>query len=257
MRCALLAALPLWVLAACVTTNSGDRDVNLKEAAAYNIELGAEYMRQGNLQIAKDKLDKAEKQDPKNARVYWTQALLFEELKQPAEAERSYQKARNLLPGASELENTYASFLCKKGDVEHALPMYDKVIADKLYPQPYVAATNAAVCLRGAQRNADAQRYLERALALGPGYASAVVELADLQIVAGDAEAARKTVEKFLTAGNKSADVYVVGVRANVVLHDCTTAQLYARLLRREWPSSPQAATLPRALSICDTAGDR
>ena len=52
-------------------------------------------------------------------------------------------------------------FLCKQGEVDRALPLFEKVMADQLYPHALgAAATNAAVCLRGQKRDADAQRYL-------------------------------------------------------------------------------------------------
>jgi type IV pilus assembly protein PilF len=184
--------------------------------------------------------------------VYRVQALLHEQLNQPREAERYYQKSMSLSPGSAELANSYAVFLCKQGQVDRALPMFEKVMADKLYPQPWVAATNAAVCLRGQKRDADAQGYFERAMELNPLYEDAVVFLADLQIDQGKPEAAFKTALGYLATGKKSPDVLVIAVRANVAQHDCPNAQLYARQLRREFPNSAQATRLPQVLSICD-----
>ncbi|HTQ36368.1 MAG TPA: type IV pilus biogenesis/stability protein PilW [Steroidobacteraceae bacterium] len=249
MSRAVLAALPLLLLGACVTT--GDRPVDNKAAAQANVQLGVEYLKQGNLQVAKDKLDRAEKQDPDNPDVYWTMAVLQEQLNQPRQAEQDYRKAMDLAPEKPEIQNTYAAFLCKQGEVDRALPIFEKLIANKLYAQPYVAATNAGMCLRDDKRNADAQRYFERAVALGPGYVDAVVGLADLQIVQGKADAALQTARSYMQDGNKSPDVLVVAVRASVAQHDCPNAQLYARLLRRDFPNSGQAAALPQQLGAC------
>jgi type IV pilus assembly protein PilF len=256
MSRAILAALPLALLAACVTTTDRERSVDNKGASEDNVELGIRYMQQGNLQTAKEKLDRAAKQDPKSPKVYWATAALNEAMNLPKEADRNYQKALDLDPANSNIVNTYAVFLCRQGEVDRAVKMFDKVIADKLYPTPYAAAANAGVCLRGDKRNADAERYFERALALGPTFADAVVGLADLQISQGKPEAARKTVEGYMASGSKSPDVLVVAVRATVVQHDCTTAQLYARILRREFPNSAQAGALPQVLSVCASASN-
>jgi type IV pilus assembly protein PilF len=251
MRRALLLAVPLLMLGACVTTTDKSSTYDLVGAAQDNVQLGAHYLQIGDLQAAKDKLDKAEKQDPRNRDVYRMQALLSEQLNQPKEAARYYQKALNLTPDSPELVNTYAVFLCKQGDVDSALPMFEKVIADKLYSQPWVPATNAAVCLRGQKRDADAQRYFERAVAMNPLYEDAVVFLADLQIDQGKPADAFKTAQNYLATGKKQPDVLVIAVRASVAQHECGNAQLYARQLARDYPNSPQASQIPQVLSVC------
>jgi type IV pilus assembly protein PilF len=248
---ALLAAVPLLLLTACVTTTDGERTVDKKAAAETNVQLGVAYMREGNLKVAKDKLDRAQKQDPKNPNVYWATASLYETMNDPKQAEHNYLKALDLSPDNSQIENTYAVFLCRQGEVDRALPIFEKVIADRLYPTPYAAATNAGVCLRGQKRDADAQRFFERAVALGPSFVDAVVGLADLQLGQGKPEAARATVESYLRGGNKSPEVLLMAVRTTVAQRDCNAAQLYARLLRRDFPNSTQVNTLPQQLGAC------
>jgi type IV pilus assembly protein PilF len=250
MNRAMLLALPLCLLAACVTTEDG-REVDNKEAAKANVDLGVAYLKQGNLQVAKDKLERAAKQDPKLPEVYWVMATLFERMELPKEADQSYQKAMNLAPANSQIVNTYAVFLCKQGEIDRALPMFEKAISDKLYKTPYAAAANAGMCLREDKRNADAQRYYERALALGPGFVDAAVGLSDLQLALGNPEAARRTVDTSLGNNSKSADLLVVGVRAAVAQHDCGGTQSYARALRREFPNAAQTSALPQLLGSC------
>jgi type IV pilus assembly protein PilF len=254
MRRALLV-LPLLALSACITVNDGERKSDPKEAAKANVQLGVEYLRQGELARAKEKLERAEKQDPKNSDVYWAKASLFEAMNQPKEADHSYQKAMSLAPQKAELMNTYAVFLCKQGEVERAVPMFEKVIADKLYPTPYAAAANAGTCLRGDKRNADAQRFFERAIAMRPNFVDAVVGLADLQVTEGNLVGAAKTVSNYILTGNKSADVLQVAVRTSVAQKDCPAAANYARLLRRDFPNSSQAAALPQQMGTCSFNG--
>lgn len=251
----LVLALPLLVLGACVTVNEGERTADPKEAAKANVELGVAYLRQGELSRAKEKLERAEKQDPKNSDVYWAKASLFEAMNQPKEADHSYQKAMSLAPQKSELLNTYAVFLCRQGEVDRALPMFEKVIADKLYPTPYAAAANAGTCLRGDKRNADAQRFFERAIALRPNFVDAVVGLADLQLSDGNLVGAAKTVNNYVLTGNKSPDVLLVAVRTSVAQRDCPAAANYARLLRRDFPNSAQAGALTQQLGACNMNG--
>lgn len=246
-----LLLLPLCLLTACVT-HTGGREVNEVEAAKANIELGIAYMQNGNLPLAKEKLERAAKQDPKSANVYWAMAALHERMEQPKEAEQNYQKALNLQPTNSNIVNTFAVFLCRQGQVDRALPMFDKVIADRLYQTPYAAAANAGMCLRDDKRNADALRYFERALAMGPVFVDAAIGLGDLQIEQGNPEAARRTVDTF--NGNRTPDLLLVGVRAAVAQKDCNGSQYYARQLRRDFPNARQTTELlPQLLGNCSS----
>lgn len=235
-------------LAAACTSSNPHRPIDEKEAANANVRLGTAYLQQGNLALAKEKLEKAEKQDPRSFEVQYAMALLSEQLQQASEAEKHYQSALRLAPNNAGVGNAYAVFLCRNNKVDQALKLFDGTMRDPLYSTPWVAATNAAVCLRADKRNADAVPYLERAIQQRPDYYPAVIELADLQISIGKPELARKAVDGFLQIGRKSADVLLVGVRAAMAQGDRSVADTYARLLRRDFPDSAQARALPQLL---------
>jgi type IV pilus assembly protein PilF len=242
------------LLAGCVSNGQktvDGRPIDENGAANANMKLGIAYMQQNKLALAKEKLERAEKQDPKNYEVYWGLASLAERLNNPVDAERNYQMAMRLAPGKPEVSNTYAVFLCRNGHVDRALPLYDKVIADPLYPTPWAAATNAAVCLRSEKRNGDAVPYLQKALALRPDFIPAVVELVDVQISTGKPTEARATADKFLGIGRKSPDVLLVAARAAVAEGNCGATEVYSRMLKRDYASSPQTSSLTQVLAAC------
>jgi type IV pilus assembly protein PilF len=243
---ALFAAVVM--LAAACTTSNPRRPVDEKEAASANVRLGTAYLQQGNLPLAKDKLEKAEKQDPRSYEVQYAMALLSEQLQQNSDAEKHYQAALKLAPNNAGVNNAYAGFLCRNSKVDQALKLFDAAMRDPLYSTPWVASANAAICLRSDKRNADAIPYLERAIQLRPDYATAVVELADVQISIGKPELARTAVDRFLQIGRKSPDVLLLGVRAAMAQGDRGATDLYARLLRRDFPDSAQTRALPQLL---------
>jgi type IV pilus assembly protein PilF len=244
----LMFATAVALLAACTSTGNNGRQVDTREAAKANVQLGIAYMQQGNMQLAKDKLTRAEKQDPKSHEVQWALASLYERIGERADAERHYQTAMRLAPGNPEITNTYAVFLCKTGQTDKAIPLYDAVMRDRLYATPWAAATNAGVCLRADKRPAEALPYFERALSQRPDYVTAVVELGDTQIAIGKPDQARATVDRFVGIGRKSADVLLVGVRAALAEGNRAAADIYARLLRRDFPNTPQAQSLQQLL---------
>jgi type IV pilus assembly protein PilF len=251
LRAQLLTALYALVMAGCAAVGQNGKPVDNKEAAIANMQLGVRYMKDGQLQLAKDKLERAEKQDPRNYEVHWAMAQLMELIDQPAEAERYYQTAMKLSPDNSSIANIYAVFLCKSNKVDKALPLFEVVIRDKLYPAPWVAATNAAVCLRADKRNADALVYLDGALSQRKDYIPAVLEKADLQLAIGKPALARQTVDNYLALPRKPpelAQLLLIGVRAAQALGERPAADNYARLLRRDFPGSPQTQSLPQLL---------
>ena len=251
------AGIAIALLSGCVATHSNGRPIDQKEAARANMQLGVAYLRQGNVAQAKEKLEKAEKQDPRSHEVQYALALFSERMSQPADADRHYQSALKLAPNNAEVSNAYAVFLCRSGKVDPAQRLFEDVVKNPLYGTPWVAATDAAVCLRSDKRNADAVPWLERAIAQRPDYYPAVVELADLYIAGNEPQKARVVVDKFLSIGRKSADVLLVGVRASMAQGDRAAADVYARLLRRDFPNTPAAGALQQLLQGTPAPGQK
>jgi type IV pilus assembly protein PilF len=243
------------LLTGCVSSSSNGRVIDQKEAARANTQLGVAYLRQGNLSQAKEKLEKAEKQDPKSYEAQYALALFSERMSLPADADRHFQSALKLAPNNAEVSNAYAVFLCRSNKIDAAQRLFEEVVRNPLYSTPWVAATNAAVCLRADKRNADAVPWLERAIAQRPDYYPAVVELGDLHITNNEPQKARITVDRFLSIGRKSPDVLLIGVRAAVAQGDRAAADVYARLLRRDFPNEPATGTLPQLLQAPPAPG--
>jgi type IV pilus assembly protein PilF len=233
-------------LAGCVS--SGSSKTSDRDAAVANVKLGVAYMQQGQLALAKEKLERAEKQDPRNVDVHTSLAFLYERLNDSKLAESQYRAAMRLSPGNAEVSNNYAVFLCRGGRVDEALEQFDKAAKDPLYRTPWAALTNSAVCLRSAKRSAEAVPYLESALRLRPNYAEAVLELGDAQIDLGKPEAAKLVVDRYLSMGQATPEVLLIGVRSALASGDRNAADVYARRLRRDFPNSPQARSLTQLM---------
>jgi type IV pilus assembly protein PilF len=236
------------VLAGCADSGPKGVAAGNKEAARANVQLGVAYMQQGNLALAKDKLERALKQDPRGPDVHNALAYLYERLDRPQKAEEEYEQAMRLAPGSSDVRNNYAVFLCRTGKVDNALQQFDVAAKDRLYSTPWAALTNAAVCLRSAKRALEAVPYLEQALRIRPDYAAAVFELADLQMELNAPAVAGKVVDTYLSIGLVSPDVLLVGVRAALARDDKSAVLLYSRRLRREFPEAVQTKMLAQLL---------
>jgi type IV pilus assembly protein PilF len=240
-RLALAATLASVVLASGCVSSAGGHTLNEKEAAKANLQLGVAYLQQNNLPLAKEKLERAEKQDPSVADTHSALGILYERLDRKKDAERQYATSRRLAPDSGEVANSYAVFLCSNGKPDAGVKEFEAAARNPLYPTPWAALTNAAVCLRAAKRDAEAVPYLQQAIQQRPIFAPAVTELADLQLAAGKPADATTTVNNYLSIGLSSPEVLLVAVRVAQARGDVNTANSLARRLRRDFPKSDQA----------------
>lgn len=210
------------------------------EAARLNLQLGTDYFRQGNLQQAKEKIDRALDQDPRNATANATAGLLYDRLGEVDAAEKFFNRAVNLEPKNPDLHNNFAVFLCRHGKYERGEKQALAAASDPLYRSPEVAVFNAALCARGAGDLKRTEEYLRRSLALQPRFASALQEMADLEFNAKNYLAARGFMERCMAAQTPSAAALWLGIRIERALNNRAMAGDYARRLLADHPTSPE-----------------
>jgi type IV pilus assembly protein PilF len=242
-----LAAL----LAGCVTSNSeGGKPLKQddpKEAAAkYNIQLGTAYLQQGNYSLAREKLERSLKQNPKDADVHTSLGLLYDRTGDPKLADKHFREALRLEPNKPDISNNYAIYLCKNGRTEEGVDRFMAVAASKYYRTPEVALTNAGVCLKAAKRLDEAQEKFSGAIKARPNYGEATVQLASLYLERDRLADAKKTIDTYIGAFKPDPDVLLVGVSVARAAKDRMSEEKYSRTLRLEFPDSAQARALKR-----------
>jgi type IV pilus assembly protein PilF len=100
------------------------------------------------------------------------------------------------------------------------------------------------VCLRGGKRDPEAMPLFLRALQVNPGYAEALVQLADLDLSQHHAADAYKRVTDFLKTNPSSPELLLLGWRAARELKDPVGAAQMAWRMQSDFPDSDQAHTL-------------
>lgn len=239
----MLAAL---ALAACTTTTNGPKPSD-ENAAEYNVQLGYAYLQQGNLVLAKEKLERAEKQNPNSAAVHSALGLMYERLGDPKKADRHYSTALRLAPRDPEIENNYAIYLCRNGRVDEGVRRFESAARNPLYRTPAAAYVNAGVCQRGAGRLAEAEQNFRRALQARPNNAEAAFQLGDLQLQQGATEQARIEVDRFLDAFPATPELLWLRVRIARAAGDRLAEEKFSRRLRLDFPDSEQTRALEAA----------
>ncbi|HUL45516.1 MAG TPA: type IV pilus biogenesis/stability protein PilW [Steroidobacteraceae bacterium] len=244
-----LAAAAAVILAACVTQSSTPLHMaNQREAAADNVQLGINYMNQGDLNLAKTKLDRALEEDPGNANVHSARAMLFERMNQLAKADEEFRAALKLAPHDPEVINNYAVYLCQNNRTDEGVKRFLEAAHNPLYRTPQAAYTNAGVCLRAAKRDEEARVDFNAAIQVRPNYAEAAFQLATLDFDHTQLAAARARIDGYIGTYAATPDLLLLGVRVARAQGDVVAAQRYARRLQLDYPGSDQA----RALATLD-----
>ncbi len=150
----LLVSAAVLALAGCCSAN--DRAKKKGDASNYNMQLGMAYLNQGELGLAKEKLDRAVAENPGDPNVHSAMAMLQDRLGHPDQADKEFKAALSLGPRSPDVLNNYAVYLCRSGRADEGVKAFEEAAHNALYRTPEAAYTNAGVCLRGAKRDTQA-----------------------------------------------------------------------------------------------------
>lgn len=254
MRRLLAMALVAAALLGGGCTTTGERSsrteagASREEAARVNTDLGIGYFRQGRVELALERLTRAVEQDRRYARAHAALAVVYQQLEEPADAERHFRAALRLSERDPELWNTYGVFLCGQGRFDEAEDFFRRAARDRLYPQPELVLTNAGMCMRQKGDLEAAERYLREALQRNPRFPEALLQMASLSLTTDNLMASRAFLQRYFAVSPVSAEALWLGVQVERGLGDERTAREYAARLREDFADSVQARELLESL---------
>jgi type IV pilus assembly protein PilF len=230
-------ALALLVSAAAIAAET-------ESAAKANLDLGIAYLQKGNYSSAKDKLERAKQQSPRNVSVRSAVALLYARMGETARADNEFKEALRIAPKEPELLNNYAVFLCGNNRQSEGVALFEQAAASPTYRTPWAALTNAGRCLRNAKRYSEAEAQYNKALAIKPAHAEAVYQLADLEMAQKKTAAAYQRIATYVAANIPTPELLYLGWKAAFELQDKVNALKLARRLQVEFPTSDETRVL-------------
>jgi len=224
--------------AGCAALRGGDgpAETGGRQAAELNTQLGIGYLERGRFDLAKDRLEKAMRQDESFAPAYHAYALLMDRLGEADAAAGNFNKALELAPADPELRNNHGGFLCRQKRLDEALAEFDKAAGDPLYATPEYALTNAGICLREAGQPARAEPYLNAALQRNPRFPSAIYQMAVTRQALGDAAGALKWLELLHERHGYTPESLRLGWQVARALGDSNAAGRFELLFRARYP---------------------
>jgi type IV pilus assembly protein PilF len=240
----ILAAAAIAMLAgACVSTTTGPKELKEDSAGAadLNYQLGARYYRNGEYELARDRLLYSLDIDPKNAAAYSALALTYERLDNMRLATDAYQKAVRAAPKNYDVLNTYAVFLCRNQQYDEAIEYFDRAVALFDNDTAEITLTNAGVCMAQKPDLEKAEEYFRAALQYKSNYGEALIQLCLLKVSQDEYLPARAFLQRYLSSNAPSAGVLYLGVTIEEELGDERARADYANRILNEYPDSAEA----------------
>jgi type IV pilus assembly protein PilF len=239
----ILVAIVASMLTACVS-NAPKDEMDEAGVARANLDLGINYLRQGNIEQARIKLERSIEIDSQNPASHRVLGLVYEQLGDFAGAGEQYHLAvKNGAddPGAL---NQLGIFLCTHAEEKReALTYFERALKVPRYQSRYLLYTNAGTCAKTLDL-ALAEEYLRKGLELNPGFAEALLQLGDVTYLQGNYLQSRAFVERFFAAANPNSQALWLAYRVEFALGDAGTADGYAGQLLRDFPASVETRML-------------
>jgi len=249
-RRALNLAVILLIVAVAGCASSAERQEETEKSekrAETHVMLGASYLQRGQLNVAKEELEKALKEMPDNSQANNIMAVLQWRLNKYDEADRLFRKALDKDAGNSSAHHNYGAFLCDRGKLDAGVRHFDAAAGDALYPYTAEVNLNAGVCLMKKPAPAAAEKYFREALRINPKLPSALYQMARLSANSGQRLSARGFIERYFQSADDTPESLLLAVKIERVLGNKNAEASYALRLRSKFPTSLEAGQLHAA----------
>ena len=240
------------ILSGCVSqttiSNSPSREPTIKrapdlnEAAEQRLNLGLQYLKNGQTERAKHHLDKAFKHAPHKASVLIGLAYYYEQVKEFSRADKYYRKALSIDSDKGDYLNLYGSFLCNQGNYSKAEKYFKKAIKQISYANVTATYENLGVCALRAGHLKRAEASFRRALDHNPNSSISLLEMADLWFQRKNYMKARAFLSRHFANSQGSAKSFWLGIRIERILGDNDALSSYGLKLKGMFPESDEAA---------------
>jgi type IV pilus assembly protein PilF len=222
---------------------------DMERAAQINVQLGIGYFRQGDLEQALKKLERAIQEDPNLPSAHNALALLKQRLGQSKEAEKHFHRAIKLDPRNSEAQNNYGVFLYDQGRYREAEEHFLEAIKNPFYSTPELAYENAGLAVQQIGDFEKAMEYYRKALQLKQSLPKSLYRMAEINFKQGYYQQAQEYLQRYwVVAQHHVPQSLWLGIRIEDELGNKEAASSYALLLRQNFPDSNEAQLLRRSM---------
>jgi len=212
--------------------------VDLQKAAKINIELGLNYLTQGQISRAKSKLTRAKNLAPQLPEVHYSYGYFLEYIGEVDSAAKSYQKAIRLNPKGGNEHNNYGTFLCRQNEFRKAEKEFLAAVEDPNYFNTAEAYENAGLCVLQIPDTEKAAEYFEKALRHDPKRTDALMELALIHFKENKLAYAQEYHKRYTQIGQPTARSTLLGMALAKQTGNKDKEASYRLLLKSQFPNA-------------------
>ncbi|WP_333876809.1 type IV pilus biogenesis/stability protein PilW [Methylobacter sp.] len=225
------------ILVAC----SSASDIKSNNADDVHLQLGVRYLSMNKLELAKENLLQAVRNNSDNAQAHNALAFLYEKLNQPDNAKEHYQTALDLAPDDLSVRNNFGRFLCEHKAFEQGMDLLSEASSNPLNDRQWLALTNAGRCALSIGQKQQAENYFRQALQLNNAYAPALSEMQKIAYHNGDFWAAKGFLQRYLGVAEHTPETLWFAAQTERVIGNRELAREYKHLLLEKFPLSNEA----------------
>ncbi|MGM7954255.1 type IV pilus biogenesis/stability protein PilW [Yersinia enterocolitica] len=226
------------ILAGC--SGSSPEKTSQSAAGQTRLQLGLEYLAQGDLTAARQNLEKAVAADPQDYRAQLGMAFYEQRIGENDAAEQRYQQAMKLAPGNGTVLNNYGAFLCSLGQYVPAQQQFSAAVLSPDYGQVADCLENAGYCFLRANQNDQARVLLSRALKYDPDKGEPLLAEAQRHFGEGNRAQAQLLLDVYQHVLPASAESIWLQIRFAALAGRQDSVQRYGKQLARSFPQSKQ-----------------
>lgn len=240
MKSAVWLVISVLALSGCVTTTSG-RAADPERALSNYIQLGRNYLSEGERDQARFNLLKALEIDSRSPEANNVMALLNESEGEVELAKQAYRRALSSDTGYTPARMNLARVLFAEVDYAGAREQYLKSSEDVNYRLRGNAFYGLALTDLRLGQPERAKESLRRALQLNPSLASALLEVADISYQEQNYPLAMEYLERYESVASESPRSLELGILLARVFRDVNAEATYALALQTMFPDSREA----------------
>jgi len=242
-RLSWLGLIILISVSAC-SSNSGQKVEQNTEAGEINTTLGLAYLRTNDLNSAKEKLEKALKQNPKSSFTNMAYALLLQKIEEPEKADQYFRTAIKLDPENPEIRNNYGGFLCENKRYKEGVEQFIQAMNNPLYKTPQYAADNIGNCYLKSGDLVRAEGYYRKALEIDKYFPQGLYHMARLTFLNQQYMGTRAYLQRFNAVAGDASPTLWLCYQVELELENSIEANRCAEKLLKKFPDSKEASQL-------------
>ena len=245
------SVLCLTLLSGCVSESTivnndrvGKPRTDMKEAARTRMSLGLNYLQRGDMSQAKYNLEKAKQLAPDLSEIDNALAYYFQQVGELDQAEEAYRASLRKDSNNADTYNNFGSFLCQINKYTEAEELLQAAIKRPGYIRVADSYENLAFCALAQKDYQRYQQFLRQSLQHNSNRTSSLYNMAVIEYAMGNLAEAKKWQTRLHQLGQVSPEATLIRYLVAYQSGDMVEQQTAEKFLLSVYPGSSEAAML-------------